>query len=195
DFLANDSNAPEVEATTDFALGTGDAAAALKGRKAVLFAGDERWITPQLGSALRQFVADGGRVAFFAPEAFRRTVRISGDVISGPSDVRQRDIFGEATRTSVVAPAPLVSFADELGLFQGLTGQFTDFEQSESRPRAAEVLTAAGREEGKPAVVAYRLGKGLVIRVGVPGWQAELRGSGDINVAYTTRAILAELAE
>ncbi len=195
DFIANDSNVPAVEATTDFALGTGDAAAALKGRKAVLFAGDERWITPQLGSALRQFVAGGGRVAFFAPDAFRRTVRISGDVISGPSDIRQRDIFGEATRTSIVAPAPLVSFADELGLFQGLTGQFTDFEQSESRPRAAEVLTAGGREEGKPALVAYRLGKGLVIRVGVPGWQAELRGSGDVNVAYTTRAILAELAE
>lgn len=193
DFIANDDNAPSVEATTDFALAA-DPETALKGRDALLFAGDERWITPQLGAALRRFVDRGGKVAFFAPEAFRRTVRISAETISGPSDRLERDIFGEAIDDTTVAPAPLVAFADELGLLQGPTGLFIDFEQSRSRARAAEVLTAAGREEGKPALVAYKLGKGLVIRVGVPGWQAELIGTGDVNVAYTTRAILATLA-
>lgn len=195
DFVANEASVPSIEATTDFALASSDADAALEGRDALLFAGDERWITPQLGAALRRFVDRGGKVAFFAPDAFRRTVRISGSTISGPSDRRERDIFGEAIDDTTVAPAPLFPFADELGLLRGSTGLFVDFEQSRNRARAAEVLTAAGREEGKPALVAYKLGKGMVIRVGVPGWQAELIGTGDANVVYTTRAILATLAD
>lgn len=194
DFIANDDNAPSVEATTDFALAA-DPDEALKGRDALIFAGDERWITPQLGAALRRFVDGGGKVAFFAPDAFRRTVRVSAGTISGPSDRRERDIFGEAIDETTVAPAPLFAFADALGLLRESTGLFVNFEQSRNRARAAEVLTAAGREEGKPALVAYKLGKGLVIRVGVPGWQAELLGTGDANVAYTTRAILATLAD
>ena len=55
EFLSSGAGAPEFEATTDFALAAAPAAA-LKGRKAVIFAGDERWITPQLGVALRKFV-------------------------------------------------------------------------------------------------------------------------------------------
>lgn len=194
DFIANDATGPTTEATTDFALAASPDLA-LKGRDALFFAGDERWITPQLGAALRRFVDRGGKVAFFAPDAFRRTVRISGSTISGPSDRRERDIFGEAIDNTTVAPAPLYPFADELGLFRDSTGLFVDFEQSRNRARAAEVLTAAGREEGKPAFVAYKLGNGMVIRVGVPGWQAELIGTGDANVVYTTRAILATLAD
>lgn len=196
DFLSSDTTVDSFAVSTDFALAaSADPLAALKEHKAVLFAGDERWITPQLGTALRRYVEQGGRVAFFAPDAFRRTVRISASSIGGPSDRRERDVFGEAIDDASVAPAPLVAFADEIGLLQGPTGLFVNFEQSRSRARAAEVLTAAGREEGKPALVAYRLGKGLVIRVGVPGWQAELLGSADLNVAYTTRAIIAELSK
>lgn len=196
DFMAGDTTLDSYAVSTDFALASApDPTTALKDHKAVLFAGDERWITPQLGTALRRYVEDGGRVAFFAPDAFRRTVRLSAGSISGPSERRERDIFGEAIDDASVAPAPLVAFADEIGLLQGPTGLFVNFEQSRSRARAAEVLTAAGREAGKPALVAYRLGKGLVIRVGVPGWQAELLGSSDLNVAYTTRAIIAELSK
>lgn len=195
DFLSSSPSEATTESTTDFALAAAPARA-LRGRKALLFAGDERWITPQLGVALRKFVEQGGRVAFFAPDAFRRTIKLTPDEMTGPSERRERDIFGESTTNNLFAPAPVVPFADQLGLLQGPTGLFTGFEQSRARPRSAEVLTAAGREEGKPALVAYKLGKGMVIRVGVSGWQAQSVGpEANANVAYTTERILQELVK
>ena len=195
-FLARRQASRAAEATTDYALAA-DPEAALAGRRAVLFAGDERWITPELGLALNRFVRAGGRVAFFAPDALRRTVRIAAGSISGPSDRSERDVFGESLSVERSAPAPLVAFADQLGLLRGPTGLFSRFESSRSRARAAELLVSAGRRPGSPVLVAYRLGRGLVIRVGVTGWQAAAAGSAsrgpDPNVAYTTERMLEEL--
>lgn len=200
-FLAASVGLPSFAATTDFALAAAPERM-LAGRRALLFAGDERWITPGLGLALRGWVENGGRIAFFAPDAFHRTLRLSAGTLTGPSERAERDIFGESVSAERVAPAPLVAFADTLGLLRGPTGLFTDFEQSRSRARAAAVQTAAGRQPGRPALVAYKLGKGLVIRVGVNGWQGSLvtsRDAGgtplapDANVVFTTRAILTEL--
>ena len=53
-------------------------------------------------------------------------------------------------------------------------GTFSVFERSERLPGAAELLTSAGREEGEPAFVAYRFGRGTVIRPGTPQWAREL---------------------
>lgn len=192
-YLADRPQPFAARVTTDYALAL-DPSPLLSGRRAVLFAGDERWITPQLGSALRQFVRRGGRVAFFAPDAFRRTVRLAAGTISGPSQRAERDVFGESINVEQSAAAPLVAFADQLALLRGPTGLFTRFENSRSRARAAEVQTAAGRRAGSPALVAYRLGEGLVIRVGADRWQSRLIGSfADSDVAYTTDRILAEL--
>jgi hypothetical protein len=48
------------------------------------------------------------------------------------------------------------------------------------------VLTAAGRHPDHPAFVAYRLGKGLVVRAGTPQWA---RATGDDSqVAAVTRS-------
>ena len=198
-FLVNLASPPSVEYTTDFALASAaDPAAALKGQRAVIFAGDERWITPQLGTALRSFVEGGGRLGFFGPDAFRRTARIANGELAGPSERRQRDIFGESIQRIVEAPAPVVPFVDELGLLRGPTGQFTVFEQSASLARGAEVLTSAGRKVEDPALVGYSLGKGLVIRVGAAGWQSRLPRpgrAGEANVGWTMQAILAELSQ
>lgn len=179
-----------VRTTTDFALAS-DPDTALARARSVIFAGDERWITPQLGLALKRFVQDGGRVAFFAPDAFRRTVRLSAGSISGPSQRSERDVFGESIDLSATAAAPVVPFVDQLGLLPGPTGLFTSFEESRSRARAAEILTSAGRRPGRPALIAYRLGDGLVIRVGAGGWQAAL--AGDAEVRATTSRIIEEL--
>lgn len=175
--------------TTDAAMAA-DPAAALRGHDAVLFTGDERWITAQLGTALRAFVQRGGKVAFFSEDAFRRTVQLSTSVLSGPSDPRARDIFGESIEDVTEAPAPVVPFKDELGLMRGATGLFTVFQQSRQLARGAEILTSAGREADAPALIGYKLGEGQVIRVGVGGWSAELAVGTQPNVAYTTNAIL-----
>ena len=197
-FLVNQPNPPSAEYTTDFALANQISPSdALKGHDAILFAGDERWITPLLGTALRAFVEQGGKVAFFAPDAFRRTVKIGNGELSGPSERRERDVFGEAIRRLTIAPAPVVPFIDELGLLRGPTGQFTAFEQSTARAGGSEVLTSAGREAERPAVIGYSLGDGTVIRVGAGGWQFRLprpgAAAGEANVGWTMQAILAEL--
>lgn len=181
-------SARKFAATTDLALAE-DPHAVLEGRRAVFFTGDERWLTPQAGTALKKFVLDGGRVAFFTPQAFRRTVTIDGRELVGPSAVRARDVFGEATKSAHEQPAPLIAFTDELGLLRGPTGLFTSFEQSLALPREARALATAGRLRERPALVAYRLGKGLVVRVGVAGWGPAL-AAGSVNVAWTTAAAL-----
>lgn len=177
----------KAQTTTDQAL-VADPAATLRGHDAVLFTGDERWITAQLGTALRAFVERGGKVAFFSSDAFRRTVQITSGELSGPSDARARDIFGESIERVTEAPAPVVPFKDELGLLRGATGLFTQFEQSRRLARGAQVLTSAGRAAETPALIGYKLGEGEIIRVGVPRWTSEL--GAQPNVAYTTNAII-----
>jgi hypothetical protein len=179
----------KTQTTTDAAI-SGDPAATLRGHNAVLFTGDERWLPARLGTELRRFVERGGRVAFFSLDAFRRTAALSGGQLVGPSDKRSRDIFGEAVGLTNQAEAPVVPFTDELGLLRGPTGLFTGFEQSEQLARGARVLTAAGREADRPALIGYRLGRGTVIRVGVRGWTAELARGELPNVAWTTDAII-----
>jgi hypothetical protein len=185
-YLAASQPGLAAQTVTDAALAA-DPESALKGHKAILFAGDERWITARLGVALRAFVQAGGKVAFFSQDAFRRTVSLTPSELSGPTDHRQRDIFGESVENVTEAPAPVIAFKDELGLLRGPTGLFRVFEQSRQQARGARILTAAGREAGAPALIGYRLGKGTVIRVGARGWNAQL---GDPNVAYATAAIL-----
>ncbi|MBJ7458416.1 MAG: hypothetical protein JHD02_04430 [Thermoleophilaceae bacterium] len=177
------------QTTTDAALAA-NPVAALKSHDAILFTGDERWITAELGVALRAFVQRGGRVAFFSQDAFRRTVALGTTQLSGPSDHRQRDIFGETVENVTQAPAPVIAFKDDLGLLRGPTGLFTTFQQSVQQARGAAILTAAGREAGAPALIGYRLGKGTVIRVGVRGWSGQLDDPAQPNVAYTTAAII-----
>jgi hypothetical protein len=112
--------------------------------------------------------------------------------VEGPP--RRANIFGERTidllRTSA---APLVVEEDGLGLFgdaDRFVGEFTLFERSAEMPPGTQPLTAAGRDPGEPAFVAYRLGKGLVIRAGTPQWAAELStGRLGVEVPRATRRI------
>ena len=181
--------------TTDLALARGRRPG-IRGRAGVVFAGSERWLTEALDLALRRYVEGGGRVASFGTDAFRRRVVLRGDLLVVPSAPERANVFGEKTSALRIPPAPLAVTADrELGLFTGtdlLVGLFTRFEQSEGLVAGARVLAAAGREPGKPAFVAYRLGRGLVIRAGTPQWSAALATRPE--VARVTRRIWALLS-
>lgn len=177
------------QVTTDAALAA-DPAAGLRGHDSIVFTGDTRWIPASLGVALRGFVQRGGKVAYFALDGFRRTVTLTATELSGPSEPRGRNIFGESLNMITEPSAPVIPFEDELGLLRGPTGLFTGFEQSKALADGAEVLTAAGRDPDAPALIAFKLGKGEVIRVGVRGWSAELAAGIQPNVAWTTNAIL-----
>ncbi|MBE2316883.1 hypothetical protein DVA67_012950 [Solirubrobacter sp. CPCC 204708] len=184
-------------------------------REGVLLAGSMTWITRPLGQRLRKYVNDGGKLAIFGSDTLLRGVRlrVRNDEDSGtlerPTQPAAADPFGArvAKERRVGAPATLVQYEPEdtsFGLMEGaldLPG-FTRFEEAASLGKG-KVLAAVGQpltpeEEleaantGKPAreirsaLSAVQLGKGTVIRVGLPEWPQRLD---DPNVAQVTRNI------
>jgi hypothetical protein len=174
--------------TTDLALAQG-AGPRIAGHSGLLFAGSELWLTEALDRDLRSYVEGGGRMASFGTDAFRRTVGVNSAQLASPSGPQQTNVFGEQTAMATSAAAPLVVSRDGAGLFggsDGFIGLFTRFEQQRALVRGATVLSAAGRDPHRPAFVAYRLGKGTVVRVGAPQWAAAL--GGDSEVQAVTRS-------
>lgn len=179
----------DVTTDVDLIRGGGLVAANFGGYKALVFAGPERWLTQQVNSALRRFVQDGGRVASFGTDAFRRRIEYGQGVASNPSRPETLNTFGERTSVFPSPAAPMVVSTDRLNLFadtDGFVGSFTSFERSDELISGAKLRAAAGRpDDGKPDLVAYTLGKGLVIRVGTSQWAPALTTS--TEVAATTR--------
>ena len=169
--------------TTDVALAQGSGPR-VTGRPGVLFAGSELWLTEALDRDLRAYVESGGRVASFGTDAFRRTVGINSAKLAGPSAPQATNVFGEQTAPAGSVAAPLVRSADELNLFAGTDGYiglFTRFEQQRALVRGARTASAAGRDPRHPAFVAYRLGKGIVVRAGTPQWAGALGSDSEVQ--------------
>ena len=184
----------EYDLTTDLALARG-AGPKLRSYQGVMFVGDERWLPADLNRRLRAYAEGGGKVASFGTDAFRRRVTLSGGQLRDPSRPERTNVFGERVSPSRSESAPLVRELDGLRLFagtDGLIGDFEAFEVSDGLIAGAKLETAAGREQGKPAFVGYRLGDGVVVRVGVPGWAAALESG--TEEAKVTRRIWALLS-
>jgi hypothetical protein len=163
--------------TTDLSLAR-RAGPSISNAPGVAIAGTTIWLPRRVRDGLREEVEKGLRVVSFGRGSPKRTVAVVGGALRDPSPPRSDDLFGERTRTfRTDPPAPLSAEDDRLGLFRGvdsLFGEFSVFERSERLPEDARLLTSAGREEGRPAFVAYRLGKGVVVRPGTPQWAREL---------------------
>jgi hypothetical protein len=165
--------------TTDLALARREGPA-LGNAPGVAFAGSELWLPGELMKRLRDYVADGGRVAAFGADSFKRAIVLRGDVASRPSPPRAENAFGERTEVVRTSTAPLTVFEDGLGLFEGVSGfvgEFTVFENSLDLPSSGRRITAAGRDAGQPALLAIGLGGGIVLRAGTPQWARELEES------------------
>jgi hypothetical protein len=168
-----------------------------------------------LGKRLRKYVTDGGKLAMFGSDSLRRGVRLrvrdddDAGTLSRPTEPAAVDPFGarvgrERRPGSPVSIAQYDGQAD-YGLMEGaltLDG-FTRLEEATSLgggkllaavgegltdEEAAQAETA-GRppKELRPALSAVQLGKGTVIRVGLPEWPHRLS---DPNVAQVTRNIV-----
>ncbi|HEX8074289.1 MAG TPA: N,N-dimethylformamidase beta subunit family domain-containing protein, partial [Thermoleophilaceae bacterium] len=179
--------------TTDLALARGHAPALTAYRGAAL-AGDEPWLPPALASSLRGYVSGGGRVASFGWDSLRRRVAVRPGSLTAPTPPARVNALGEATLPEQGPSATIAASADELGLFAGtggVVGPFTRFDRSRGRPRRTPALTAAGRDPQHTALVAYRLGRGLVLRLGTPQWSRSLDTVPEIaQVTRTTWALL-----
>jgi hypothetical protein len=184
------------ELTTDLALarGTGPGIA---GRPGVLFAGDETWLTDDFGLKLRDYVDKGGRVASFGTDAFRRLVSLGPGTLQDPTEPERANIFGEQTSETTIEQAPMaVNPGSELGLLSGTDGFFGQFEQFEQEDRlvsGTQLLESAGRDPKHPAFVAYKLGNGIVVRVGTPQWASQL--ATDPELTSVTRHIWTFLSQ
>jgi hypothetical protein len=186
-------------------------------RKGVLLAGSERWVTRRYARRLRRYVLDGGRVASFGAESLRRGVTIVRDDEEGrgelvrPTQPSPDDPFG--ARFAPVRRTPAESTLTPIGgdptheLLTGFDGALSGFglleEAEPPRGNGARVVVALGvetaletRENGvpedvpppaQPAFAATAMGKGLVIRIGLPEWTQRLE---DPQVSQLTHNVV-----
>jgi hypothetical protein len=184
--------------TTDLALARREGPA-LGNAPGVAFAGSELWLPEELLKRIRDYAADGGRVAAFGADSFKRSVRLRGSELSDPTPPGPENALGERTELVHTSAAPLTVFEDGLGLFEGVSGfvgEFTVFENSHGLPGSARRLTEAGRDPGQPAFVAFGLGRGIVLRTGTPQWARELEESAlSLELPQVTKRIWKVLSE
>ncbi|HYZ90717.1 MAG TPA: N,N-dimethylformamidase beta subunit family domain-containing protein, partial [Myxococcales bacterium] len=160
------------ELTTDVGLTDPGARSAVHGR-GLLFAGPPRFFLPQAASLAETYVRSGGRAAWLGTRGFTTPVGMSGTQLELlPALPARRNSFGERLRPDV-ANAALVVLADDIDFFTGVStalGPFPLLEPSTRLPRGARLLAAAGHEAGRPSLVVYRDGRGIVARVGIDGF-------------------------
>jgi hypothetical protein len=184
--------------TTDVALARREGPA-LGNAPGVVFAGSELWAPDDLMRRLRDYVADGGRVALFGADSFKRTVALRGEEMTDASPPRRENALGERTELVRTSAAPLTVFQDSAGLFEGVSGfvgEFSVFETSDGLPRSARRMTEAGRDPGRPAFVMFGLGGGIVLRAGTPQWARELDESAlSLELPQVTKRIWNLLAD
>jgi len=185
--------------TTDVALARGKGPK-LAGHRGVILAGDTRWLDAGVARALRRFVRDGGNLLSVGTGSLRRTVRLTpGGRAVGPTAATGRDLFGARLRGVQRPPAPvsLVNVVDDIQLFAGTAGQFAGIgayeETLDVRGGGAALAAAAATTDGRrQVIVATRLGKGLVIRPGLPDFSPSLRSNAEL--ADLTERVWALLA-
>ena len=175
-----DRSGRRYDLTTDVALAHG-VGPRLADHRGVILAGDTRWLDVGVARALRRFVRGGGRLLSVGTESLRRSVTLDeSDQAAAPTLPTARDLFGARLRPIVREPVTLVNILDDVNLFggtEGLFGGVDAFEQTlDVRGGARAIAAAAATQIGdRQVIVASRLGKGLVIRPGLPDFSAKLR--------------------
>jgi hypothetical protein len=181
-----DGQAQRYDITTDVALAGVDGAA-LERYSGILYAGAPRFSPVPVQRLLRRYVEQGGRLAWAGRGGFDWSVHVARrDGASGPGNSLLRGrrptvraLFGERLRYEPLA-VPVAVLSDRIGFFGGVPGSFGPFgplEESLRLPPGARLLASAGTGESRRALVVYRQGRGIVVRVGVDGFGRALRTS------------------
>jgi hypothetical protein len=178
--LSLDRDRRRYDVTTDLAL-SASSARAPGGHAGVLLAGPPRFFTTEAAARLRSYERAGGRVAWIGSGGFTQPVKVAaGSLELRPGGSARRNVFGERLQ-----PAPgglLTVLGDRIAFFSGVGdtfGPFPALEETARLPSGARLVASAGSEADRPAIVVYRLGRGLVARVGVDGFTRAASSEGD----------------
>jgi hypothetical protein len=172
------------ELTTDLALARAGGAQ-FDEHRAVILAGETRWLPEGLGDRLRTFVRGGGRVFSAGTDSLQRTLALGARTMSDPSERAEADFLGSRLGRPVREQTGLIAQSDEINVFAGTAGSLGTWEAWEETRGAGpgRIVATAVVDGGGDVFVAYRLGRGLVIRPGVRGWGRALED--DIGPAGT----------
>ncbi len=164
-----------------------DSGPQLESYRGVLLVGEARWTTPQAAERLRRFVTDGGTVAVLDPASLHRSVELAGTPqrrrFESPGPFDPEDAFGIVSRGAVRLDGPLENDEDQIDLFAGTDGRFDGYPTgwpAESLGDGDRVASAVDGS-GNAVIVAARLGRGLVIRTGLPTFAARLADDPDTS--------------
>jgi len=170
------------DVTTDLGLIDGVGPPLVRHR-AVILAGSERWIPHSLASALRSYVQGGGHVISLGLGSLQRYVTLSGGRALDPSSASTTDALGARLgRVSGTGSELVGVISDQLGIFSttsGVLSAFHAYQPVTSVAPPGRVLSQAGVSSTSPAVVAYQLGAGQVVDIGLVGFAGRLPGDVD----------------
>jgi hypothetical protein len=153
----------------------------------VILAGDAVWLDPAVARRLRRYVRGGGRLLSVGTGSLRRSVTFTpGGRAIDPTPATTRDLFGARLRPLARVPGTtLVNTQDDIDLFAGTEGQFTGigaFEETAAIEGSGQpVATAATADGQRTVIVAARVGRGLVIRPGLPDFSARLGRDAELS--------------
>jgi hypothetical protein len=162
--------------TTDLALAS-NPGPTLREYRGVILAGDETWVPPPLAAALRTYVSGGGHLLSLGIDSLRRGVILTSRRASSPTAARATDALGAhvgaVTRTR---GALILAGRDQLHLFSGSSGtlRYPTYQPFPGLSGSLQLASEAGVSPASPAVIGYRLGRGIVVEVGLPGFALSL---------------------
>jgi FlgD Ig-like domain len=171
------------DATTDMGLLQGFGPT-LQGHSGVILAGSERWLPASLQSTLRAYVENGGNLLSLGVDSLRRSVTVRGQRAFHPTPPSPVDALGAVVGALVAHSPGLITVIppDRLGIFSQTSGAFPGFGSYQPiRSVAAQgsIESRAGTTTRAPSIVGYRLGRGVVVDVGLVGFGSRLARSVD----------------
>jgi len=148
----------------------------LRSRTGMVLAGSEMWLPSTLARDWRGYVAGGGHVLSLGIDSLRRGVTVSTQRAFLPTHPRAMDVFGArvgpVTRTHGTL---ILAGRDGLGIFAGTSGAMRGYgwlQSFKSLSPPESIASEAGVSAAAPAIVGYRLARGTVVDIGLPGFAA-----------------------